>query len=94
MLSLNNDAFEDIENCLLEMLKAGFKTVYTLQLCIFEEKILGENTPVGRSNQPILKEINPTYSLGGLMAEAEAPVLWPPDEKSQLIGKDTDAGKG
>ena len=87
------DAFEDIENCLLEMLKAGFKTVYTLQLCIFEEKILGENTPVGRSNQPILKEINPTYSLGGLMAEAEAPVLWPPDEKSQLIGKDTDAGK-
>ena len=30
MLSLNNDAFDDIENCLLEMLKAGFKTVYTL----------------------------------------------------------------
>ena len=48
---------------------------------------------MGRSNQSILKEINPTYSLGGLMAEAEAPVLGPPDEKSQLIGKDTDAGK-
>ena len=26
-------------------------------------------------------------------AEAEAPVLWPPDEKSQLTGKDPDAGK-
>ena len=26
-------------------------------------------------------------------AEAEAPILWPPDEKSQLIGKDPDAGK-
>ena len=26
-------------------------------------------------------------------AEAEAPVLWPPDAKSQLIGKDLDAGK-
>ena len=26
-------------------------------------------------------------------AEAEAPVLWPPDVKSQLIGKDPDAGK-
>ena len=26
-------------------------------------------------------------------AEAEAPVLWPPDAKSQLIGKDPDAGK-
>ena len=25
--------------------------------------------------------------------EAEAPVLWPPDVKSQLIGKDPDAGK-
>ena len=26
-------------------------------------------------------------------AEAEAPVLWPPDAKSQLIGEDPDAGK-
>ena len=26
-------------------------------------------------------------------AEGEAPILWPPDVKSQLIGKDTDAGK-
>ena len=27
-------------------------------------------------------------------AEAEAPVLWPPDSKSRLIGKDPDAEKG
>ena len=26
-------------------------------------------------------------------AEDEAPILWPPDEKSQLIGKDPDSGK-
>ena len=26
-------------------------------------------------------------------AEAEAPVLWPPDAKSWLTGKDPDAGK-
>ena len=26
-------------------------------------------------------------------AEAEAPVLWPPDVKNWLIGKDADAGK-
>ena len=26
-------------------------------------------------------------------AEAEAPVLWPPDAKSQLTGKDPDAGR-
>ena len=26
-------------------------------------------------------------------AEAEAPILWPPEVKSQLTGKDRDAGK-
>ena len=26
-------------------------------------------------------------------AEAETPILWPPDAKSWLIGKDSDAGK-
>ena len=26
-------------------------------------------------------------------AEAETPILWPPDVKNQLIGKDPDAGK-
>ena len=25
--------------------------------------------------------------------EAETPILWPPDTKSYLIGKDPDAGK-
>ena len=31
--------------------------------------------------------------FGRIDAKAEAPVLWPPDAKSQLIGKDPDAGK-
>ena len=44
-----------------------------------------------RINQSILKEINPEYHWKD--AEAEAPILWPPDEKSQLIRKDPDAGK-
>ena len=35
-----------------------------------------------RSNQSILKEINPEYSLDGLNAETEAPILWPPDAKN------------
>ena len=26
-------------------------------------------------------------------AEAETPILWPPDAKNRLIGKDPDAGK-
>ena len=31
--------------------------------------------------------------IGRTDAEAETPILWPPDVKSQLIGKDPDAGK-
>ena len=31
--------------------------------------------------------------IGKTEAEAEAPVVWPPDAKSQLFGKDPDAGK-
>ena len=46
-----------------------------------------------RSNQSILKEINPEYSLERLMLRLEAPILWPSDAKSRLILKDPDAGK-
>ena len=31
--------------------------------------------------------------IGRTDAEAEAPILWPPDAKSRLIGKEPDAGK-
>ena len=41
---------------------------------------------VGRSNQSILNQ--PWIFIGRTDVEAEAPKLWPPDEKSQLIGKD------
>ena len=44
-----------------------------------------------RSNQSILKEINPEYSLEALMLKLQ--ILWSPDVKSRLIGKDPDAGK-
>ena len=32
--------------------------------------------------------------IGRTDAEAEAPVLWPPDAKSRLTRRDPDAGKG
>ena len=35
-------------------------------------------------------EINPEYLLA---AEVESPILWPPDAKSQLTGKDPDGGE-
>ena len=47
-----------------------------------------------RSNQSILKEINPdSWVIRTTDAEAEAPILWPSDAKSGLIGKDSDSGK-
>ena len=47
------------------------------------------------------KEIQPVHSKGDQSwvyigrndAEAETPILWPPDAKSWLIGKDSDAGR-
>ena len=47
------------------------------------------------------KEIQPVYPKGDQSwvftgktdIEAEIPILWPPDAKSWLIGKDPDAGK-
>ena len=45
-----------------------------------------------------LKPVNPTGNqswivIGRTDAEAETPILWPPDVKNWLIGKDPDAGK-
>ena len=40
-----------------------------------------------------LKGNQPWVFIGKADAEAEAPILWPPDAKNWLIGKDPDAGK-
>ena len=39
------------------------------------------------------KENQPWISIGRSNAKAEARILWPPDSKSWLTGKDSDAGK-
>ena len=46
-----------------------------------------------RSNQSILKEINPGCSLEGLMLKLKLQYVWPPDAESWLTWKDPDAGK-
>ena len=48
---------------------------------------------IARSNQSILKEISPEYSLEGLMLKLKLQMLWPRDAKSWLTGKDPDAGR-
>ena len=40
-----------------------------------------------------LKGNQPWIFIGRTDAEAEAPILWLPDTKRQLVGKDPDAGK-
>ena len=45
-----------------------------------------------------MKSVNPkgnqpSVFIGKPDAEAEAPILWPPDAKNGLIGKEPDAGK-
>ena len=45
-----------------------------------------------------IKTVNPKGNqfwicIGSIDAEAEAPILWPPDKNSRLIGEDPDVGK-
>ena len=45
-----------------------------------------------------IKPVNPKGNqsqifIGRTVAEAEAPILWPPDAKSRLLGKDPEAEK-
>ena len=45
-------------------------------------------------SKPVNRKGNQSWIFGGRMdAEAETPVLWPPDVKNWSTGKDPDAGK-
>ena len=68
---------------------------YFQVLAVVLEKTL-ESPLDSQSNQ--IKQLNPKRNqswifIGRPDAEAEAPILWPPDVKSWLTGKDLDAGK-
>ena len=43
--------------------------------------------------QPVHPKDQSWVSIGRTDAEAETPILWPPDGKNRLIGKDPNAGK-
>ena len=47
-----------------------------------------------KENQPVHPKGDPSWVfIGKTVAEAENPILWPPHEKSCLIGKDPDVGR-
>ena len=57
-----------------------------------------EKTLESPSDNKKIKPVNPKGNQSwifteGTDAETEAPIVWPPDMKSWLIGKDPDAGK-
>ena len=51
-----------------------------------------ENPLDSKEIKPVNSKENQHWILTG-RTEAEAPILWPPDAKSWLIGKDPDSGK-
>ena len=57
------------------------------------EKTLESSLDSKETKSVNLKENHPWIFIGRTDMEAEAPVLWPPDAKSWLTGKDSDAGK-
>ena len=64
----------------------------------FQTVMLEKMTLESPLNTKEIKTVNPKGSqswilIGRTDAEAETPILWPPDVKNWLIGKDPDAGK-
>ena len=55
-----------------------------------------EKTFESSLNSKKIKPVNTKGNQSGIFigrTDAEAPIIWPPDVKSRLVGKDPDAGK-
>ena len=73
--------------------KAEHQRTDAFELCCWR-RLLRVPWTARRWNQLIPKEIIPKgIFIGRIDAEAEAPILWPPDVKNWIIDKDPDAGK-
>ena len=75
----------------------NYKEGWVPKNCCFWTVVL-EKSLKSSLNSKEIKPVNPKINqplifIGRTDAEAETPVLWPPDAKSWLIGKDPDAGK-
>ena len=72
--------------------KAEHQRIDAFELWCWKRLLRVPWTAIG-SNQSILKEISPEYSLEGLMLKLKLQYLGKPVSKSRLIGKDSDAGR-
>ena len=79
------------------MWELGYKESWTPENWYFWTVVL-EKTPEHPSDskeiQPVHPKGNQSWTfIGRTHAEAETPILWPPDAENRHIGKDPDAGK-
>ena len=79
------------------MWELDYKESWALNNSCFWTVVL-ENTLESPLDCMEIKLVNPKRNqswifIGRTDAEAETPILWPPDVKNRLIGKDPDAGK-
>ena len=79
------------------MWELDYKESWPLKNCCFWTVMLETmlESPLDcKEIQPVNAEGNPSWILiGRTDAKAEAPILWPPDVKNWLTGKEPDAGK-
>ena len=77
------------------MWELGHKEGWVMKNWYFQIVVL-EKTLESSLDSKVIKPVNSKGNQPWMLigrTDAEAPILWPPDVKSQLIGKDPDAGK-
>ena len=73
------------------MKKAEHRRIDAFELWCWRRLLI---VPHSKDIKPVNPKRNqPLIFIRRTDAEAKAPILWPPDAKSYLIGKDPDAGK-
>ena len=81
----------------VQMWELDHKKGYAPKNWCFQAVVLKKTleSPLGSKEiKPVsLKGNQPWIVIGRIDAEPETPILWPPDEKRWLTGKDPDAGK-
>ena len=81
----------------VQMWELDHKEGWALKNWCFQTVVL-EKTIESPLDSKEIKAVNPKGNqswifIGKTDAEAKAPILWPPDVKNWLVGKDPDAGK-
>ena len=83
-----------IHVCSLRMCLSALHIDSPIQFCSIPHMCIPIPCLICKEIQPVHPKGNQSWLfIGRTDAEAEAPVLWPPDAKNWLVGKDPDSGK-